>query len=173
MNRIYVVTGLPGTGKTEVSQILNELLGGSYINTDDIRNDIFLKKPSINSIKIGQQFEVVYKVLPIIVNSILLQNLGSNIILDGTFRFRWQRDSIIEIGEEKNIPVAIIKVVYSKDEVIKKRMELRKAHGHHADFQTYLSAIKEYEDPDLFYPITNKGSIADLKIEVKSFLSKL
>jgi len=167
--------GLPATGKTTVAEKLAHNLKAQVLNTDLIRETIFLKgskadvdkcktdeekmkydlqeifdrnppiPPKYQSLIVGQR-EIIYQKLFERVESLLAKG---NIILDGTFsKMRWRRETY-KIARKHSTGFYLIYCICSED-IVSKRLE---------DRRHKKSGISEVTTMDVFYLV--KASFED------------
>jgi predicted kinase len=170
----HIITGLSGSGKTTVSNIISEKEDSLIINTDKVREKIFenidCKKNTFTQDQLGQ----VYKTIEILAFYLFSSNPKvKHIIFEGAFRNEQQRESIINIAKKLSIQISIIHVT-AKDDIIKKRITDRFNSGlQAADFDSYLRLKKIYEKPMKCYSIDNSYNIDLLKNNIDNYLDSL
>jgi len=108
---VYIVTGLPLSGKTTVSEIIKHQTGALLLNTDDIRKDLY---PDDRLMPDGdftsEQIDGIYNIIPKIVKTIAGGNSCENIVVDGTFRAEEQRRAVKMAAEQAGHQVLVLYV---------------------------------------------------------------
>ncbi len=133
---LFIVFGLPGTGKTTFARALSTRLGLPHFNTDIIRTELGKK----------QQYDV--RVKSFIYEQMLKRTRdelqkGKGVILDGTFHREIFRDPFIGLGRDLGIPVKWIEVT-AKEDVVRERVSGTRPYSE-ADFEVYQKIRKEFE----------------------------
>ena len=120
---VILICGLPGCGKTSLSQALNKTLNFPVLSTEGLRAKIF----NYSCVKQDKDFskeelQITYKTISVLADLLLNQNLS--IIVEGVFRSDVQRKLITDL--RSNGLFRFIKVfLHGRDEEIIKRLELR------------------------------------------------
>lgn len=154
---LFLVTGLPGTGKSVLAKELSRSLQSKpiYLSTDDIRRNIF-DIAEHQYAEFGKEYytpqnrQIVYNALYTIVDILIKQNLP--VIVDGTFHSEVNRKPLLEISNRYKCKFIVIKTICS-EKVVKKRILDRKSSKDDisdADFNIYLEVKKRFE------PISNE-----------------
>jgi predicted kinase len=134
---IIVICGLPGTGKTFLSNKLSSYVNATVLSTDKIRKELF-EKPSYT------QWErtLIYDVLFLLAK--YLHSSGISCILDGTFNMEKSRSEVKEILNLRDDQFHIIECKCPED-IILTRLLLRKDDYSDANVSIYLKMKKIYE----------------------------
>jgi predicted kinase len=172
---VHIVTGLPGSGKSEVVRIMEDKTNALIVNTDEIRNKMFpTVGTSANRDFTDKELKIVYLCLPILVSYLIRAVTQAHIVFDGTFRFESQRQSIIDEVHQLGHQVYIW-YVKADAEIIKQRITCRHEAGRqHADFGTYLAVKRLYEIPtNPWATVDNSYTIPELRSKVTSYLERL
>ncbi|NIP40242.1 MAG: AAA family ATPase [Candidatus Aenigmarchaeota archaeon] len=146
---LYIVCGLPGTGKTTLAKRIADETKSFLLNTDIIRRKV-IYDPEYTE----REKSLIYNLLFEMAEKFLLT--GKNVILDGTFYKEELRDRAKEIAKKTRNKFRIIEIVCS-EEIIRKVMEKRekKESESDADFEVYRKIKKEFE------PIQEKHLVLD------------
>jgi aminoglycoside phosphotransferase family enzyme/predicted kinase len=130
---LIIVNGLSGSGKTTVTQLLLEKLGAIRVRSDIERKrlqHIGSKAKSSSGVHTGIYTDSVtrdtYGELRRLANLIL--EAGYLTIVDASFLKRWQRNSLRQLAEDRNIPFIIVSCL-AKDEELRRRIMLRERAG--------------------------------------------
>ena len=123
---LIIINGLSGSGKTTVSQHLLEKFGAIRIRSDVERKrlqKVSLKKKSDSDVGSGIYTDSAtidtYKELRRLASSVL--EAGYLVIIDAAFLLRWQRDSMHQLAEERNVPFVIVTCL-AKNEELRRRL---------------------------------------------------
>jgi predicted kinase len=134
---IIVICGLPGTGKTFLSNKLSPFLNATVLSTDKLRKELF-KKPTYTS----WERALIYDILFLLAK--YLHSSGVNCILDGTFNKENSRIEVKELLHLTNEQFHIIECICPEDMIIT-RLLLRKDDYSDANVSIYLKMKKIYE----------------------------
>jgi len=171
---VHLVTGLPGTGKSEVARLISEGLNALVINTDDLRDKLF---PERRTTRHGDftiyQIRTIYSTIRVLTYYLAITSPEKHFVLDGSFRYEHQRKSIIDEMKRINHPTRVVHVK-ADWKIVQKRIKCRRESDRHlATYATYRAVKRSYEKPLDCYEIDNSGSFADLKSRVKLYLASL
>jgi predicted kinase len=134
---IIVICGLPGTGKTFLSNKLSPFVNATVLSTDKLRKELF-KKPTYTP----WERTLIYDILFLLAK--YLHSSGVNCILDGTFNMEKSRTEVKELLNLTNDQIHIIECICPEDMIIT-RLLLRKDDYSDADVSIYLKMKKIYE----------------------------
>ena len=134
---IIIICGLPGTGKTFLSNKLSQYVNATVLSTDKLRKELF-GKPSYAP----WERALIYDVLFLLAK--YLHSSGINCILDGTFNMEKSRSEVKELLNLTNDQIHIIECICPEDMIIT-RLLLRKNDYSDANVSIYLKMKKIYE----------------------------
>ncbi len=168
---IHLLTGLPGSGKTEVANIIQRETNATVINLDTLRNFFFPNGENTkNDDFTDKQLSFLYGLLPEIVFQFVKLSLDKPIIVDGVFRKEEQRTRVIAKVKETQIPVSVLLISASED-IIVQRLLIRQQLGvQNGSINTYRAVSRDFEFPQNAWIIDNSGSKFELEKEVKRYL---
>ncbi len=151
---LIIVCGLPGTGKTTVAKKIVTKIGGILLRTDVIRKEL-IEKPTYSE----EEKQTIYSELFLRAKE-LIKN-GKDVILDGTFAKKKNREKAKEISKEQ-----IIVEIICPENIIKERIEKRIGDESEANFIHYLKYKKFFEE------ITEEHIIIDTSKDINKQLKK-
>ena len=162
---LFVVMGLPGTGKTEVAKVISEKTGSELLRSDVIRKELF-PSPTYSDketmLTFNELFERAEKYL----------DQDKNVVLDAVFPKKRNRDRSEKIAEAHGAKHAFI-LVTAPEELIKERLDARTADESDADFKIYKLIEKNFAPLEKEHVIIeNNGSLEDLGDKVEKILVK-
>ena len=134
---IIIVCGLPGVGKTTLSEQLAPLVKAIVLSSDKIRKELF-PRPTYSR----HERRLVYEVMMILAK--YLTDSGINCILDATFN---REDSRLQIKRNLDLDdnqFQIVECVCSEDVIIS-RLKTRRNDYSDANVSTYRKMRKIYE----------------------------
>jgi len=150
MMKLTLLCGPPGVGKTTAGRELP----GDQIRTDLIRKRLF-DDPSYSA----AETRLVYKEM----HRRMVDHLSraKDVVLDGTYRQRADRQATRKFAEINNVPFAIV-WIRCDDETVEERLEERDGDASDADYDVYQSVADSFEQPvlshDYIFEIDNSGS---------------
>ncbi len=159
---LILLTGLPGTGKSTIANLLAEKTGGLVINSDTLRKELFPVKRTYSSIETG----IVIQETERLVREALLEN--KTVILDALFTKQDARDKYQKLAQELKVSFKVI-LVGAPESLIKERLDERSLvnDSSEATFEIYLDRKKHFEAVNGEHlTITNEGSLEDLRTKV-------
>lgn len=161
---IVIIFGLPGTGKTYLSEKLAENLGAIHLNTDKIRHKLHktnqYDKETKNYIYEEMQQEMEQH----------LQHKNT-VIVDGTFYQKSKRKKFIQTAEKYKTPVFLIQLK-ARESIVKDRLNKSRKYSK-ADFDIYHKIKTQFdpvERPHLVLWSDNKNG-SKLLNEAKHYLN--
>lgn len=172
---VHLITGLPGSGKTEIARRLRSLLNAIVVNTDALLHAIqppqaFTASPVFRA----DQLDLVYSIIPSVVRQLGAQAPAQHIILDGTFRFARHRQAALDAAASVGHQSCVIRVT-APDGLIRERLRVRNAAGlQRVDSSTLAVAMEQYETPNGAYNMPNEtNQEAALDSAVKAYVDGL
>jgi predicted kinase len=126
---LILVAGLPGSGKTTVSKILNEHLGGVHLELDEPKREIIPREVMLPCASEGKTSP--YPLLRQVYQHACeeLSNLVENsnekpkfIIIDECFHLKEFRDMLYETGESLGYSVRFVNVICSDEDIVTSRL---------------------------------------------------
>lgn len=132
---LYIVGGLPGTGKSELSKYLSQIIGAVYLRVDTIEQT--LKSHGINQI-----YDEGYQVA----SSIALDNLklGQSVVADSTNPVNESRELWRSTAIRSSVQFIEIEIICSDLHEHKQRVETRSSDIPELQLPTW-SSIEERE----------------------------
>ena len=135
--QVFIVTGLPGTGKSTLAQAIAREFDADYLNTDRIRTEIGLRGQYGRAAK-----EAIYVLMLQEADSFLAKN--KSVVLDGTFYLEKHREAFEKMARKWHIDPNWIELK-ADEAVIRGRMS-KKREFSEANFGVY-EEIKEIWEP--------------------------
>lgn len=180
---LICITGLAGSGKSEVAKKLVALLKlrGELVvhySTDSIRHKLY-PEVAVSDAEMGRDFtsdelKRVYNTLYFVAEEVLSVQ-DAHVVVEGTFRTLEQRQKLREIASR--VESGFILVWIKADEsVVLTRLEARLAEKKGAGPEAYLSAKAQYEEPtEAEDPIAieNNGSLESLSGPLSKVVEQL
>ena len=113
---LYILGGLPATGKTELSKYLSSSLGAVHIRIDTIEQEL-------KNVGLKKLYDEGYK----IAFAIALENLrnGLSVVADSTNPVMESREAWINVANKASSPFIEIEVICSNENEHKERVEKR------------------------------------------------
>jgi predicted kinase len=158
---LYIFSGLPATGKSELAMYLSADLDAVYLRIDSIEQS--LKNSGFDVTK-GQGYEVAYK--------IALDNLqlGLSVVADSVNPLSITRQAWWNIANRANCNYCDIEIICSNKKEHKKRVESRVSDVEGLQLPSWNDVVnrdyKEWSDRCLIIDTANK-TIAESKRELR------
>jgi len=175
---IICITGLPGSGKSTVADLLKEELERNvhrvrHYTSDWMRFRLFPELVG-DSTQHGRDFtqnelERSYNGLYMLFEELLGADPSLVILTDGTYRKESQRKSLREIARRHGVPFILVKV-YAEEKATLMRLRERLASGTGSGPESYLSTKAVYEDPLDAYQLENTGDKKALQGKVRALV---
>lgn len=167
--------GISGSGKTTASKYLAKNLNAEVINTDILHSLLF---PNGERTETGdftpEQLAEIYRSLRPLAYYLSKVAPGKHIVFEGNFRFKKQRDFIVEMMEKEKLSYKILFIELGNDEIAEQRITNRHINEGAPDtFEDYLKIKQVYEKPDNAYRIDNSGDLRDFEQKLEEYISKL
>lgn len=163
---LFLVTGLPGAGKSTVARMLEEMTGATILNSDALRRELFPQSraysPAETQVVIRHQKQRAKAQI----------ESGTSVILDALFTKERPRAYYRKLAQELGADFKLV-LVTADEEKIKERIAKRLGEGadpSEADFDYYLSRKKVFEpppDPDLV--IDTSGTLEAVAGQLAAF----
>ena len=150
---VVLICGLPGTGKSSIASMLHDFLGWSVVSTEVMRSRLFDYTVDKHDIDFSDdELCIVYKIVCIMTEFLVRKKLS--VIVEGVFRSKKQRNSILNISE--NLGAIVVKVFLTgSDMEIMHRLKVRLEAGNIAPAgpRTFRSIKKRFEPVESDYLI--------------------
>jgi len=161
--RLFVVTGLPGVGKTTVSRALAARVDGRLVRTDTVRTECIddpQYTPSERAAVYDEVFDRARDAL----------DRGRCVVLDGTFRRRVDRNRAVEVAAETGATLGIV-AVECDESTVRRRIAARENDASDADFAVYRQFRERYEPIELPHAtVDNSGGVDATEARVDALL---
>ena len=134
---LIMMSGLPGSGKSYLSQRLAEKLAAVIIESDRVRKALF-PQPSYNA----QESAMVHRVCHEIIRRLLRK--GAHVIFDATNLFEFHREMLYNLADRSGAKLVIVRTT-APEQIIRERLEQRKKDGgsvSDADWHIYRRMAK-------------------------------
>lgn len=161
--RLLMITGLPGTGKTTVATALAERIAARHFNTDMIREDMELRGQYDRETK-----ERVY--LELLARAREGLRTAGKVVVDGTFYQAQLRNRFKDLAHVQGASIHWIEL-WADPKLIQTRVS-RKRRYSEADFEVYLKIKGLYEPirvPHLRLE-SNNSNLEEIVEEILSYL---
>lgn len=138
MSRLIVVCGLPGVGKTTVSETFVDRTGGRLLRTDVVRKELY-DDPEYTDEETSRVYD------EILTRAGRLLRDGETVVVDGTFQNEDFRTAAVETGRSADAEVRFVKVECAES-VVRERIRRRNGDHSDADFEVH-QMFRETYDP--------------------------
>ncbi len=177
---VWVLCGLPGTGKSTYSQRLREIYGMVLIRSDEARKDLPEYRRHTGPVPYGEG--VYRKDMRGRVYSHMLARAqdevknGRSVILDATFSMRKWREEVIRLAEDLDASVLFFECVSEKNTIVERLGQRRAGEDGQSDARAMNipGLIEEFEEikelgPEFYSTINTEG---DIESNVREMLAR-
>jgi hypothetical protein len=148
---LLIACGLPGTGKTVITEEVQKIKGGKLLKTDIIRRevlkgqDIFDARVAGDMKKRTQVYDVMFK------QADEAFKINSNVILDATFITQALRQQAAAIAAKHRVAFVILQTVCPQEVAIKRILERDRENNvsNAITAEAYLDNKKRFEVVDI------------------------
>ena len=161
---LIILSGLPGTGKSHLANIIADNLPITIIETDFIRHELF-KNPNYT----GNENAAVFSVCHALIEELLISNVS--VLLDATNLLRKNRKRLYRIAENSDANMLLVALTAPED-IVRDRLALRTSkpdpkNNSSADISVY-NKLKETAQP-----ILRQHYIIDSSLDIYPALHKI
>ena len=134
---VVVVCGLPGVGKSRVSQLLADRLSATLVRTDIVRKDLF-SDPQYTD----EETDRVYATVRERAREAVAD--GGRAVLDGTYRSRPFRDDVAAMAAAAGVDCEFVHVTCDED-TVRERIRQRTETVSDATYRNHLDLKAEFD----------------------------
>lgn len=134
---LVVCCGLPGVGKSTVSEYLANQLAATRYRTDEVRYDLF-DDPEYTPAEMHRTYDELLD------RARTGLQAGEDVVVDGTFKRARERDRVARVGEETGATVRFVRVT-CPSAVVCERIESRTGDASDADVGVYREHRDQFE----------------------------
>ncbi len=161
--KLTIVCGLPGVGKTVVARLLSQMCEAILLRSDVLRKDV-LRTPTYTD----DEKQAVYGEMFERARCALLE--GHDVVLDAAFNKEGNRKKAASLAEALKAGFEIV-LVTSSEETIRDRLRHREGDESDADWRVYRFLKQRFERIDEPHVvIVNDGDLAGLEQQVQTLL---
>lgn len=161
---LIMMTGLPGTGKSHVSKLIQEALPSAIVQSDFVRKLLF-RRPRYTA----EESDMVYQTCHEVVSRLL--NRGIRVIFDATNLIEHKREIIYNIAERTGAKLIIVRTVAPKSVVVRRLEHRGQGTGtsdlSDADITVYERMLAQDE------PIRRRYFTVDTSQDLKPIIEKI
>ncbi len=169
---LWVVCGMPGSGKSTISKELSRVFGIKILNSDVIRKELFEMKPVDSSdvpieegIYSKNASGITYGKLLLLAQEEIEK--GNSVILDATYANEHHRDEVLRMASDKDINIIFVECVL-KEKLLKERLSNRKT-----GFQISDARLHHFEYfKEKFKPFNKVGDTMHICVNTEKTLEK-
>ena len=169
---LWVVCGMPGSGKSTISRELSKEFGIKTFNSDVIRKELFGMKPNNPAdMPFGKGIyskgasRLTYGKLLLLAGEEIEK--GNSAVLDATYSNEHHRDEALRMAKDKDVNIVFVECVL-KEELTKKRLSNRKD-----DFQVSDARLSHFEYfKNKFKPFNKVDDVMHIRVNTEKPLKK-
>ncbi|WP_255150001.1 AAA family ATPase [Halorarius halobius] len=162
---LIVVCGLPGAGKTTVSEAIADRLDAVRLRTDVVRKDV-LADPDYTP----EETRRVYAEL--LDRGRERLDDGERVVLDGTFKRGWQRKGARTAADDTGVPFQLVRVDCDET-TVRERIAAREGDESDADFEVHRIIREEFEPLRREHAVVdNSGSLEETMEQVDALVDR-
>ena len=163
MTRLFVVCGLPGVGKTTVSETIADDTDGRLLRTDVVRKELF-DDPEYTDAETERVYETILS------RAERRLRDGETVVVDATFKDRQFRSAAAETARGVDADVRFVKVECSES-VVRERIRRRNGGYSDADFEVHRMFQETYDPLSVDYAtVDNSGERTRTRQQVEELL---
>lgn len=157
--RLVVLCGLPGVGKSTVAEQVTDRLDAERLRTDAVRKDLFAEPTYAEA-----ETERVYAELHERARERL--NAGESVVLDATFAQQVFRNDAREVAADSGVDFLLVRVVCAEP-VVEQRLADREDISD-ADIEIHRQFREEFEEIEVDHAVVdNSGTPAETTAQVE------
>lgn len=161
---LFIITGLPGTGKSYLARKIAERLPVVIVQSDFVRKFI-APKPTYSS----EESALVHQVARAVTERLLVA--GCRVIYDATNLVEWHREKLYHVADKTGVRLVIIQTVAS-EQVIRERLRQRHRVRDLQDMSDADWDVVELLKPEQ-QPIQRPHIVVDASDDFESTLEKI
>jgi aminoglycoside phosphotransferase family enzyme/predicted kinase len=147
---LLLIGGLPGTGKSTLSQGLRQMANFSVIRSDEVRKELAARSAAglVNPISNNDIYTTIWNQRTYEECLDRAENLlfhGQRVIVDATFREEKNRKTFLDLAGRLAVPAVFI-VCQADPEVAQSRLNRRRGDVSDADWEVYQKLTAEWEE---------------------------
>jgi len=158
--RLVVLCGLPGVGKSTVAAMVADRLGATRFRTDAVRKELFAE-PTYDDAETEQVYAELHG------RARRALEAGEAVVLDATFARSEHRLRSRELAASCAVPFSLVEVV-CEESVVDRRLAEREGISD-ADRAVYRQFREEFEPVDAEHAVVdNSGTPAETRAQVEA-----
>lgn len=124
---LFIISGLPGTGKSFLARRLAGQLPLIILNSDWVRKILTHQQPTYSA----EESALVHRVGHAVLKRLLLA--GYRVLYDATNLAEWHREKLYHLADETNAKLVIIRTI-APEEIVRTRLRERFEHPNPLDY---------------------------------------
>lgn len=158
--RLVVLCGLPGVGKSTVAAMVTDRLGATRLRTDAVRKELFAE-PTYSDTETEQVYAELHE------RARRALDAGESVVLDATFARREYRSMARELAAACDVSFSLVEVVCEAS-VVERRVTEREGISD-ADRAVYRQFREEFEPIGAEHAVVdNSGTPAETRAQVEA-----
>jgi len=158
--RLVVLCGLPGVGKSTVAAMVTDRLGATRLRTDAVRKELFAE-PTYSETETERVYEELHE------RARRALDDGESVVLDATFARGEYRSMARDLAAACDVSFSLVEVVCEAS-VVERRLAEREDISD-ADRAVYRQFSEEFEPIDAEHAVVdNSGTPAETRAQVEA-----
>jgi predicted kinase len=162
---LFIISGLPGTGKSFLARRLAERLPLIIINSDFVRKILTHQQPTYSA----EESALVHQVGRAVLKRLLLT--GYHVLYDATNLAEWHREKLYRLADETNAKLVIIRTI-APEEIVRTRLRERFEHPDPHDYSDADWSVHEKLKAEL-EPVRRSHLVVDTSQDLEPAIRKI
>ncbi len=162
---LVVLCGLPGVGKSTVATTLVDELGGTHLQSDEVRKELF-EEPQYDPEEDAATYEELFD------RAATALERGEHVVLDATFSDSDKREAAADIAWRAGTEFRLLKVE-ADEAVVRERLAERSGDVSDAGHRAYAEKKEAFDPvPEDVTVVDNSGNVSTTQRAVRQWVQR-